>query len=213
MSEQSTHTRKRVLTGVALALLVALVPVAANAGSGEDYTKSPGYVDFEPILGDMESSIEVFLKGSLLVIAREAVRDDDPELGDLLSKIEYVRVQVFPIRETNASALKEKTHDVAKQLEKKGWEMTVRVREEGEQVLIYLLPGKKDEIQGVFVMAVEDGDEAVFINIVGDISPAEIGRIGRTFHLDSMDIPMKVEVEGDAKVTIDEGAKKHKSTD
>jgi hypothetical protein len=60
---------------------------------------------------------------------------------------------------------------------------------------------------------VEDGDEAVFINIVGDISPAEIGRIGRTFHLDSMDIPMKVEVEGDAKVTIDEGAKKHKSTD
>jgi len=213
MSEQSAHTRKWILAGATLALLVALAPVAANAGSGEDYTKSPGYVDFEPILGDMESSIEVFLKGSLLVIAREAVRDEDPELGDLLSKIEYVRVQVFPIRETNASVLKEKTRAVAKQLEKKGWEMTIRVREEGEQVHVYLLPGKKDEIQGVVVMAVEDGDEAVFINIVGDISPAEIGRIGRAFHLDSMDIPMKVEVEGDAKVTIDEGEKNEKSAE
>jgi hypothetical protein len=213
MSGKSTRTRKWILAGVALALIIALAPVAATAESEESYKRSPGYVDFEPILGDMESSIEVFLKGSLLVIAREAVRDEDPELGDLLSKIEYVRVQVFPIRETNASALKEKTHDVAKQLEKKGWEMTIRVREEGEQVHVYLLPGKKDEIQGVVVMAVEEGDEAVFINIVGDINPAEIGRIGRTFHLDSMDIPMKVEVEGDAKVTIDEGEKNEKSAE
>ena len=213
MSGKSTRTRKWILGGAALALLIALAPVAATAESEETYKRSPGYVDFDPILGDMESSVEVFLKGSLLVIAREAVRDEDPELGDLLSKISYVRVQVFPVEETTASVLKDKTREVAKQLEKKGWEMTVRVREEGEQVLIYLLPGKKDEIQGLVVMVVEDDEDAVFINVVGDISPAEIGRIGRAFHLNSMDIPVKIGVEGDAEVTIDEGAKEHKSTD
>jgi len=95
MSGKSTRTRKWILGGAALALLIALAPVAATAESEETYKRSPGYVDFDPILGDMESSVEVFLKGSLLVIAREAVRDEDPELGDLLSKISYVRVQVF----------------------------------------------------------------------------------------------------------------------
>lgn len=213
MCEETIRARTWVLALVALALVVAFAPAAANAGTDESYKRSPGYVDFDPILGEMESSVEVFLKGSLLVIAREAVRDEDPELGDLLSKIEYVRVQVFPVDGAKASVLKEKTREVAKQLDKKGWEMTVRVREEGEQVLVYLLPGKNDVIQGVVVMVVEDDEDAAFINIVGDINPTEIGKIGRAFHLDSLDIPMKVEVGGDAEITVDKGEKQNRSTD
>jgi hypothetical protein len=81
------------------------------------------------------------------------------------------------------------------------------VREEGEVVHVYLLPGKKDVIHGLVVMVVEEDDEAAFINIVGDINPVEIARIGRAFHIDSMDVPIKVEVEGSAKVTVDEAAK------
>jgi hypothetical protein len=213
MLHASSKRVRWVLAGITVALLAAYVPGAADTGSDESYKKSPGYVDFDPIVGDMESKIEVFLKGSLLVLAREAVRDDDPELSDLLTKISYVHVQVFPVDETTAAGLKEKTRAVAKHLEKKGWEMTVRVREEGEQVLIYLLPGKSDEIQGVVVMVVEDDEDAAFINVVGDINPAEIGKLGRTLHLHSMDIPMKVEVEGDAEIVVDENAKKHKSND
>ncbi len=213
MRSNSSHGLRWVLAGIAISLFIACAPVAADTGSDESYKKSPGYVDFDPIIGDMESKVEVFLKGSLLVLAREAVRDDDPELSDLLSKISYVHVQVFPVDETSAPALKEKTRDVAKHLEKKGWEMTVRVREDDEQVLIYLLPGKSDQIQGVVVMVVEDGEEAAFINVVGDINPAEIGKLGRTFHLDSMGFPMKVEVEGDAEIVVEESAKKHRSND
>jgi hypothetical protein len=201
-----------VLAGIAVALLAAYVPAAAGTGSDESYKKSPGYVDFDPIIGNMESKVEVFLKGSLLVLAREAVRDDDPELSDLLSKITYVHVQVFPVDKTTASALKQKTSEVAKHLEKKGWELTVRVREEEEQVLIYLLPGKSDEIQGVVVMVVEDDEDAAFINVVGNINPAEIGKLGRALHIDSMDI-LKVEVEGDGQIIVDESAKKDRSDD
>jgi len=213
MLHKSCKRLRWVLAGIAVAILAAYVPAAADTASDESYKKSPGYVDFEPIVGNMESKVEVFLKGSLLVLAREAVRDDDPELSDLLSKITYVHVQVFPVDETTASALKEKTRDVAKHLEKKGWEMTIRVREEEEQVLVYLLPGKGGEIQGVVVMVVEDDEDAAFINIVGDINPAEIGKLGRAFHLDSMGFPMKVEVDGDADIIVEHGAKEHHETD
>lgn len=198
---------------VSLICLALLTPLPLRAGSADDYTKLPGYVDFGAAIDDVEATVEVYLKGSLLVIAREAVKNDDPELGELLSKIDYIHVQVFPMRGGSSEKLMERTRQVGKQLEKKGWELTVRVREDEEQVHVYMLPGKKDDIAGLVVMAVEEGDEAVFVNIVGNINPAEIGRIGRTFHIDSMDLPVHVEVEGDAKVTVKEAGNKKKSAD
>ena len=211
MSTFSQTRRGRALAGILLSICLALtIPPPAQAGSNEDYTKLPGYVDFGPALGDMEASVEVYLKGSLLVLAREAVKDEDPELGELLSRIDYVHVQVFPMEGLSTKKLMEKTGLVAKQLEKKGWELTVRVREDEEQVHVYFLPGKKDDIAGLVVMAVDEDDEAVFVNVVGNINPAEIGRIGRTFHIDSMDVPIEVEVKGDAKVTVKEGEKTKK---
>ena len=201
--------RRGVLAGIIIWIgIAALATLPAQAASEKDYTKQPGYVDFDPILGDMESSVEVYLKGSLLVLAREAVKDEDPELSNVLSKIEYVKVQIFPLRGASMEKLMDKAHDVATQLEKKGWEIAVRVREKDEQVHIYLLPGDKEDIRGLVVMVVGDDDEAVFINIVGNINPAEIGRIGRTFHIDSMDIPVQVEVKGDAQVIVDDHEEK-----
>jgi hypothetical protein len=209
MSALFQSRRGRVLALIVLcSSIVLLTSPAARAGSDKDVTKLPGYVDFGAAVDDIEATVEVYLKGSLLVLAREAVKSDDPELGELLSKIDYIHVQVFPMRGASSDKLVEKARRVGKELEKKGWELTVRVREDEEQVHVYMLPGKTDDIAGLVVMAVEEGDEAVFVNVVGNINPAEIGRIGRTFHIDSMDVPVHVEVKGDAKVTVKEADKK-----
>lgn len=212
MARIPNSARRRALAGIIVWIgIAALTPLPIRAGSEKDYTKQPGYVDFDPILGDMESSVEVYLKGSLLVLAREVVKDEDPELSDVLSKIEYVKVQIFPAHGASMEQLMDKARDVATQLERKGWEIAVRVREKDEQVHVYLLPGDKEDIRGLVVMVIGDDDEAAFINIVGNINPAEIGRIGRTFHIDSMDIPLKVEVKGDAQVIVDDGEKNEDS--
>lgn len=207
--------RGRVLALVVLSIGIAasLTLVARAALTNEDYKNKPGYVDFEPVLGGMEATVEVYLKGALLLIAREAVEADDPELGELLSKIEYVHVRVFPMKGSSARRLADKTDQLAEQLEKKGWELTVRVREDAERVHVYLLPGEKGDIAGLVVMAIEEGDEAAFVNVVGNINPAEVGRIGRTFHIDSMDAPIEVEVKGDAKMTVRGGEKHDRETD
>jgi len=197
--------RKGVLAGVVFCLgFAALAAAPTQAVSEKDYSRQPGYFDFAQILGDMESSVEVFLEGSLLVIAREVVKDEDPELGDVLSRIEYVRIQIFPAHGASTKQLMDKTRHAARQLEKKGWEMAVRARDKGEEAQIFVLPGENDDIRGLVVMAVGDGDEAVFINIVGDIRPAEIGRIVRAFHSDSKDIPVKLDVKGDAQIIVDD---------
>ena len=52
---------------------------------------------------------------------------------------------------------------------------------------IYMLPGKGDNIDGLVVMVVSDDDEAVFVNVVGTIDPAQIGRIGHSFRIDALD--------------------------
>jgi len=203
---------KLALVGLIVSMGVGIVGFSvAGAESEQDYTKMPGYVDFDAmeIFGDVEASVEVFLKGSVLVLVREAVKDDDPELSDLLSRIDYVRVQVFPLDDVNPDAVKTKTRDMSKQLEKSGWDIAVRVREDDEQVYVYLMPGDKDDISGLVVMVVED-DEATFVNIVGNIDPAKIGEIGRSLHIDGMDYPIKVKIDGDTKVIIENEEKKDK---
>lgn len=183
------NTRMLICSMIAIACLVLIVPTAT--ADKTDYTKMPGYVDFGAmeIFGDVEATVEVYLKGSLLAMARAAVADEDPELEHMLANIHYIHVQVFELdRGMDTEQIKSKTRDVAKQLDKKGWEMVVKVREDDEYVYVYLLPGKDDTIDGLVVMAVEDDDEAAFVNIVGKINPENIGKIGRSFHMDSIDI-------------------------
>ncbi|MGB1048446.1 MAG: DUF4252 domain-containing protein [Rhodothermales bacterium] len=44
-----------------------------------------------------------------------------------------------------------------------------------------------DGVAGMVVMSVEAGsDQAVFVNIVGDIDPEQIGRIGQKFQIKGM---------------------------
>ncbi|MEX0601036.1 MAG: DUF4252 domain-containing protein, partial [Rhodothermales bacterium] len=75
----------------------------------------------------------------------------------------------------------------AKELEAQGWETVVRVREEDQRVNVYMKV-RDDVIAGLVVMVLEPDDEegAVFVNIVGDINPEQIGRIGRALDIDPL---------------------------
>lgn len=175
-----------VMTGLITAIIL-FGASASSAAPGDEYKKMPGYVDFEAmgVLDNAEASVEIYLKGPLLKLCREAVRHDEPELADLLQEVKYVRVQVFPVERDDTERVTKKAGEVAKSLEKKGWEVAVRVREDEDNVYIYVLPGKDDKIDGLVVMAIEDRGDAVFINIVGTIDPEQLGKMH--FDLDDLD--------------------------
>jgi hypothetical protein len=187
MNKTFSCVPRLLLACMIVSLGVGLFGQSSALGETEkDYSKYPGYVDFDAmgVFGEVESTIEVFLKGSLLSLVREAVKDDDPELSEVLEEIRYVRVQVFPLDDLDSDVVKKKTSELAKKLEKKGWEIAVRVREDDEHVHVYLLPGKKNDIEGLVVMVVEDDDEATFVNIVGNVDPAQLGRISHSMGVD-----------------------------
>lgn len=72
---------------------------------------------------------------------------------------------------------------IGKALEEEGWTTIVRISDEDEYVRMYAQMDQ-DQIVGMVVMAIEkDADEAIFLNIVGDVDPEEIGRIGSRFRV------------------------------
>jgi hypothetical protein len=185
-------TTHRVFMVLAVGFAVGLLTTAtALADSDEKYRKMPGYVDFGElgVFGQIEPSVEVLLKGPLLKLAQEAVKKDEPALASALESVKLVRVNVFPLEGKQAKDLSKNVKKLAANLEKKGWEMAVRVREKDEDVYIYLLPGKEDHIDGLVVMVIEHDAEATFVNIVGPMDPAQIGRIGGAIHINGLDIP------------------------
>ena len=176
---------------IALGILL-VIGFAAVAMAADDYKRHPGYVDFEKmgIFGGTEATIEVILKGSILNLVREATREEDPDLSDMIDNIKFIHVQVFPVDELDLTALENKIERAAKKLEKDGWEVVVRVRDkkEDEQVYLYILPTKSDQIiSGLVVMVISQDEEAVFINVVGDLDPAQIGKLGDTFNIDHLE--------------------------
>ena len=63
----------------------------------------------------------------------------------------------------------------------------MRVRDDEEHVHVYVRVND-EVIAGMMVMVISSDDgETYFLNIVGDINPEQIGRIGRRFDIEPLD--------------------------
>lgn len=173
---------------VLCSLLVSL-SLASPARAQENYEKLPGYVDFSSldILGEEEASIEIFLKGTLLNLVSAATKAEDPDLADVLWKLKLIRVQKFPWKYPAVTTTERQLADLAKTLEKKGWEAVVRVREKRNDNVYVYLKSQTNKIVGIAIMATEPGEGVTLVNIVGDIEPAQLGRLGSKFNIDALD--------------------------
>ena len=170
-------------------LIILGVAVSAFAGDRDSAKGHPGYVDFDAldIFGDTEAKIEVYLKADMLKLLAGFVKNEDPELFDMINKLLLVRVQVFDLDYDLADEFVNRSKKTVKGLDKEGWERIVRVNEGDEVVYVYLKPSDKFEsINGIVVLVVED-DEAVFVNVVGEIHPDDISRLGEHFDIDELD--------------------------
>jgi hypothetical protein len=185
-----TRRFTRIGTAVLVLALCAMAAGLARAESEAEIKKMPGYVEFEAlkILGGQEAKIEVYLKDPMLNLVAKFVKEEDPELFDILSKLKLVRVQVFDITREVAREMSRVTAETAKELDGRGWERIVRVREDYESVDVYLKPtGEYDALDGIVVMVIGEDDEAIFVNIVGNIHPDDVSKLGAHFDIDELD--------------------------
>ena len=167
----------RVLTGL-FCMLVTL-PVIAQEDELKDL---PGYVDF----GDLSVTygvpkLTINLGGTMLNFVGMMSSSESPETSDLISKLKGIRVQIYSLDE-NVDAARSQFIETKGNLKSSGWEPIVQINEEDEQVLVYMKT-EKDNMEGMTVIVVDE-DEAVFVNIIGQLNPAELGRVMEQFDVD-----------------------------
>lgn len=148
----------------------------------------PGYIDFAKFgLGDgEEATVEVNLRGPMLKLAAAASDDDDPELGAMLSGLEGIFVRTYALDDRSPSGFDKAIASISQHLQSSGWETIVKVRERDERAHIAIkMDG--DKIVGMTVVAMDEKDRdegVVFVNIVGTIDLAKVGRMGKHFDFD-----------------------------
>jgi hypothetical protein len=181
---------------ILIAALLILFAPALHAQQADDYKNHPGYIDFGSFdkFQGAEETVEVFIKGPLLKFAAKAAEQEDPDLASLLKNLKLVKVNVFSMDKLNIEDARSIMESVSKRIDKNKWELMVRTKEPGEYVEIYTQFGPDDSLTGLVVMAVQEKDEAVFVNIVGDIDPAKLGKLSDKFNipkLNSLEIEAK----------------------
>jgi hypothetical protein len=171
--------RKTIIT------LTVLLLLAAAAGQAQNLTAQPGYVPLEKLdlLPQEKLSVEINIEGALLSLIAAGSKKADPEFSSLMAGLKAIKVQAVPLKGLDESSLRIRIGRTVRWLEDRGWKSTLKVRDEGEETYIYLKE-TAGKIDGLTLLSLSPGEEAVVINIVGRIDPAQIGRLAQHFDVD-----------------------------
>ena len=148
----------------------------------------PGQIDFGSFSPSKSGGefVEIQLKGPLLSLAARVAGKEDPEVGRLFESLKSVHVNVVGLGEDNRSQVSERLTEIRGQLTKEGWERIVNVQEKGSQVSVHVKMRGSESVEGIVVMIEERGKQAVFINVVGDVKPEQLEKLGARLNLEPL---------------------------
>ena len=164
----------------------ALTVFANWAAAAENH---PGYVDFADLRGlvDAEPVVEVTLREPLLRLVTEAIPEEDVEAAGFVSRLLNVRLHVYEDIVGDVTEVAATMNELSAGLEEDGWERVVRVRDDDDQVDIFLNFSEDDaEVYGIALMVVSEDGEVVLGNIVGNIRMEDISALGRRFDIEEL---------------------------
>jgi len=167
-------------------LMIFIFLIAHSAMAADDSIQDhPGYVDFSILqfLSGQPAKVEVNLKSPLLAMMAQLIGTEDTETAAVVSQLQRVTVQVFPTEEHDVNQISDAMTLTADDLDSKGWERIVRVRDNRDHVDVYFkISDDATLIQGITIMAAAS-QETVFVNIVGDIHADDIAALGQRFNI------------------------------
>ena len=151
---------------IAAGYLVLVVSGTAVAQGSFDFDDIPGVSQEPAVVVDINPIMMEFFRGAYAGI--------DPEGVDILRGLRSIKMRVY--REVdNARQFNSFIDDVSDELGQDGWMPVVSTQDEQSKVRIYMqMTGQ--EISGMTVM-LTGGTEAIFINIDGSISAADLGAV------------------------------------
>ena len=169
--------------GLFCALLA--LPVMAQE---DELVDLPGYVDFGDLSATYgEPKITINLGGTMLNFVGMMSSSESPETSEMISKLKGIRVQIYSLDE-NVDAARDQFSKTRSGLKSSGWEPIVQVNEDDEQVLVYM-KAVDGNMEGMTVMVVDE-EEAVFVNVIGQLNPAELAQV-----MDKFDVNVDVDLD------------------
>lgn len=130
---------------------------------------------FDSIPGvSAEPHVQIDLGPALLGFAAEAARQSDPSAADMIAGLRGISVRVYD-ELSDTAAVQSFVDRTSQSLEQSGWERVVFVQDGDEKVRVHALVDDQ-QVSGMTVMVLSSS-EAVFINIDGQIDPAQLGRV------------------------------------
>lgn len=163
-------------------MLVTVLSSLAFAQSS-DLRNEPGYVDFGD-LSSFENSTgvtEIILEEDLLSTLAQLSSAEDPNVMAILNGLKLVKANVFEVSEENQDELQSRIDQIDSKLTGSGWKRIVRTRSTEETANVYIKQNSNKQIVGLTVTTLEEDGEAAFVNIVGIINLATIGKLGNKF--------------------------------
>jgi hypothetical protein len=163
-------------------LFGGLMLVAASANA-------QGVFSFDDVPIDKEPTVEVNMDQEMISLLSGAA--NVPGVPGALNGITSVRVLVYEDLNEDLQDVLQFVESSASKLEGDGWRAVVRVRDGDEQVRVYMKPGIAGTLSGITVMVTDFGGdggagEAVFLNVAGEIHPAQLGQIASTIGMNGM---------------------------
>src|SRR5690606_32704932 len=154
---------------------VALAVVASGFLSSALAQQQQSPFRFDSIPGvSAEPHVQIDLGPALLGFAAEAARQSDPSAADMIAGLRGISVRVYD-ELSDTAAVQSFVDRTSQSLEQSGWERVVFVQDGDEKVRVHALVDDQ-QVSGMTVMVL-GSSEAVFINIDGQIDPAQLGRV------------------------------------
>ncbi len=172
---------KQLIALLGTSIVLVTVPLMA----ADSFETNPGYINFEKYVGmhAEESKVEVQLKGPLLRLAASIVEAQNEDVSNLISSVELVLVHVYEVTEDNREQFAESVANIADNLIDQNWEQLVTVKDGDENVAVFANMPSDEAI----VVSVASGEEAVFINIVGNVAIEALADLGKQLNIPQLD--------------------------
>lgn len=150
-----------------------------------DVKNEPGYVDFGDLSSFEKSTgvTEVILEEDLLSTLAQLSSEEDQNIMAILNGLKLVKANVFEVNEKNRDELKNRIDNIDSKLTGSKWKRIVRTRSAEETANVYIKQNGSKQIIGLAVTTLETNGEAAFVNIVGTIDLATIGKLGNKFNI------------------------------
>jgi hypothetical protein len=158
-------------TSLLLAIAVSMLLTGCGITASGLHSQA-GYADIEsPYWWQADSKLNLSLGPLAIGTARWIIdEDEDPKIDALLDDVDGVRVSVYKV-EDNDDIFKDNFTETQANLSADGWQHIMQVNDDksADHSLMFI-KSNGEAIDGLVVLSLSD-DEAIFVNIIGNIQP------------------------------------------